>query len=108
MTLIHLPPSSTKSTEKFIVRLEKARFFVIDFTVEPLLATGMGIFPKGVSVTEPEVAGRCQTYQFQVTMQAAFEWITAGNQQTREYKDWASWLFSNLEDRMGDQSSASR
>jgi hypothetical protein len=78
VTLIHLPPSLTQGTEKFIVRLKKPRFFVIDFTVEPLLATGLGIFPKGVSAAAPEVAARCQTYQFQVTMKATFEWITPG------------------------------
>jgi len=102
ITLIHLLPAITKGTEKFIVRLEKPRFFVIDFTVEPLLGTGMGILPKGVSTAAPEIAARCQTYQFQVTMHATFEWITAGNQQTQEYKDWAPWLFSNLQDRIGD------
>lgn len=100
--LIHLASSSTNGVEKFIVKLEKPRFFVIDFTVEPLLATGMGILPKGVSAVSPEVAARCQTYQFEVTMRAAFERITAGNQQTQEYKDWANWLFSNLQDRVGD------
>jgi len=71
-------------------------------TVEPLLATGLGIFPKGVSAAAPEVAARCQTYQFQVAMRATFEWITSGNQRTQEYKDWARWLFSNLQDRIGD------
>jgi len=101
VTLLHLASSSTKGVEKFIVRLEKPRFFAIDFTVEPLLGTGMGILPKGVSVA-PEAVARCQTYQFQVGMRATFEWITAGNQQTQEYKDWAHWLSSNLQDRIGD------
>jgi len=100
VTLIHLPP--VKDVEKFIVRFAKPQFFVIDFTVEPLLGTGLGILPKGVSATQPEVAARCETYQFKISMLATFEWITAGNQQTQEYKDWAAWLFSNLQDRVGD------
>jgi hypothetical protein len=100
VTLIHLPPG--EGVEKFIVRLAKPQFFVIDFTVEPLLGTGLGILPKGVSTTPPEEAARCETYQFRITMLGTFEWITAGNRQTQEYKDWVAWMFSNLQDRIGD------
>jgi len=101
VSLIHLNTSPTTGTEKHIVRLEKPRFFVIDFTIEPLGGTGLGVLPKGVSLA-PEAAARSQTYQFQITMRATFEWITAGNQQTQEYKDWANWLFSNLQDKLGE------
>jgi hypothetical protein len=100
--LIHTASSPSDGVEKFIVRLAKPRFFVIDFVVEPLVGTGMGILPKGVSATPGISSANYQTYQFKVTMQAKFEWITAGNQQTQEYKDWANWLFSNLQERIGD------
>ena len=100
--LIHTPSSPSDGVEKFLVRLEKPRFFVIDFTVEPLLGTGSGVLPKGVSAASGTVAANNQTYQYKVTMLAKFEWITAGNQQTQEYKDWANWLFSNLQERIGD------
>jgi hypothetical protein len=100
--LIHTTASPSDGVEKFIVRLEKPRFFVIDFLVEPLIGTWPGILPKGVSAAAGTVAANNQTYQFKVTMQAKFERITAGNEQTQEYKDWANWLFSNLEERIGD------
>jgi hypothetical protein len=102
LKLIHTASSLSDGVEKFIVRLEKPRFFVIDFVVEPLLGTGSGILPKGVSAASGTVTENNQTYQYKVTMLAKFEWITAGNQQTQEYKDWANWLFSGLQERIGD------
>jgi len=100
--LIHTASSPSEGVEKFIVRLTKPNFFVISFVVEPLLGTGAGILPKGVSASTGAVAVNYQTYQFKVTMLANFEWITAANAQTQEYKDWANWLFSNLQERIGD------
>lgn len=99
--LIHIATSQAAGVEKFVVRLDKPLFFRIDFVIEPLLATGMGILPAGL-VLPPESAARSQTYQFRVTMQATFEKITAGNSQTQEYKDWANWLFSGVKDTLSD------
>jgi hypothetical protein len=101
VSLIHIPTSPTTGVEKFIVRFEKPLYFRIDFLIEPLVGTGMGILPAGL-VLPSESAARCQTYQFQVTMRATFEKITAGNAQTQEYKDWANWLFSGLKDKLTD------
>jgi len=100
-TLIHVPSSPATGPEKFIVRLHKPLFFNIDIVAEAMGATGPGVLPLGL-VLQPEIAARCQTYQLQVTMQASFEWITAGNAQTQEYKDWADWLFSGLKEKLTD------
>jgi hypothetical protein len=101
VSLIHTAPSSASGPEKFILRLKKPLFFEIDFIVEPLGATGMGILPPGLALN-PELTARCETYQFQISMRATFEKLTAGNSQTQEYKDWANWLFSRVKDNLGD------
>jgi len=99
LSLIYLPPSA--GTEKHIVRLEKPMYFEVEFVVEPLLGTGLGPLPKGLTVA-PEIAAHCQTYQFRITMRAKFEKITAGSSLTQEYKDWTKRLFSGLQDDLGD------
>jgi hypothetical protein len=81
--------------------LDKPMFFRIEFEIEPLLATGAGALPKGLVLT-PEVAARCQTFHFRVTMRATFEKITAGNYRTQDYKDWANELFSGVQATLGD------
>jgi hypothetical protein len=50
----------------------------------------------------PEVAAHCQTFQFQVTMRAKFDKMTAGNAKTQEYKDWVNALFAGVRERLGD------
>ena len=92
-SLLYIPPST--GPEEHIVRLEKPLFFRIDFAITPLGGVGNGIVPKGVVLT-PEVLARTQTFQFQITMHATFERITAGNWRTEEYKAWASWMFDRL------------
>jgi hypothetical protein len=101
VSLIHLESSPVVGLEKFILRLRKPLFFQVDFVVEPLGSTGMGILPSGLTLA-PELTSRCETYQFQVTMKASFEKLTAGNSQTQEYKDWANWLFSRVREDLGD------
>lgn len=95
VSLIH------SASSQFILRFKKPLFFQLDFVVEPLGATGMGVLPSGLTLA-PELTSRCETYQFQVTMRANFEKLTAGNSQTQEYKDWANWLFLRLRDDLGD------
>lgn len=100
VSLVHVPTSSV-GPEKFIVQLKKPLFFDIQFVIQPMGATGLGILPAGLTL-QPDVAARCQTYQMQVTMQAEFEKITAGNSQTQEYKDWANWLYSGVKENLED------
>jgi len=101
VTLIHQPTSKETGREKYIVQLEKPLFFTIRFVIEPIAGTGLGALPNGLSL-DPQLAIRCQTYQFQVTMNAEFRWITAGNSRTQEYKDWATWLYSEVSNAVGD------
>ena len=100
VSLIHVASSPEVGAEKFILRLRKPLFFQIDFVIEALGATGLGVLPSGLTLV-PELTARCETYQFQVAMKATFEKLTAGNSQTQEYKDWANWLFSRLRDDLG-------
>jgi hypothetical protein len=101
ISLIHQAAVLTRSPEKHIVKLKKPMFFTIDFTVEPIGGTNVGLLPKGVSVPE-DLASRSKTYHFKITIQATFERITAGNEQTQEYKDWVNWLAANLRESVGD------
>jgi hypothetical protein len=92
--------------EKYVLRLKKPLFFLIDFVVEPIVTTGTGEpptgwLPPGVRLA-PDLAGRCQTYTFWITMRATFDRVTAGNSQTQEYKDWADGLFSRVRDELSD------
>jgi hypothetical protein len=98
---IHVASSPATGTEKYIIRLQKPLFFSIEFEVAPLLGTGIGVPPKGLLLA-PELVARWETYQFQVTMRAVFEKITAGNWQTQEYKDWANSLFTGVRDDLAD------
>lgn len=98
---LHRSPAMTGSTETFIVRLQKPRYFTIDFSIDPLPSTGPGIFPSGITLS-PELAAHCQTYNFQITMRATFNKITSGNSKTEEYKNWASQLFSGLREDLAD------
>ena len=100
LSLIHDAPSFG-GAERYTLRLRRPLFYQIDFVVEPFLSTGPGVLPEGV-VLSPESAAQCQTYQFKVTMEATFEKITSGNYETQEYKDWAGWLFSNLQESLGN------
>jgi len=100
ITLMHFA-SQPGTAERFLVRLEKPLFYQIDFVVEPIGSTGMGILPKGLTLPA-EQAAVCQTYHLRVAMDATFDWITAGNRHTQEYKDWANWLYSELKARLTD------
>jgi len=106
VTLIHVASSPASGPEKFILRLKKPLFFEMDFVVEPIVTTGtgeppIGWLPPGVRLA-PELAARCETYEFQITMRATFERVTAGNSEAQEYKDWADWLFSRVRDELSD------
>lgn len=101
LKLIHVPSSPETGTEKFTVELQKPLFFTIRFIIEPLGGTGPGTLPSGVMLDQ-QLAAHCQTYHFQVTTNAEFRWISAGNRRTQEYKDWANWLFSEVADSIGD------
>ena len=90
-----------RMSEKFVLRLKKPLFFQIDFIVEPLGGTGMGVLPPDLRL-DPDVAARSETFQFQITMRGTFERLTAGNSQTQEYKDWADWLFAGVKDKLSD------
>lgn len=98
LSLVHEARSGY--TEKYIVRLEKPLFFTIDIVIEPLGGIH-GVVPGGVQLP-PEVAARCETYSYKVTMHAMFNKITAGNWQTEEYKQWTDQLFAKLSEALHD------
>ena len=97
----YIPTSPNTGPEKHVVRLAKPHYFQIDFVVEPLGATGLGVLPNGVHL-EPQLAAQCETYQLKITMRAAFEKFTAGSSESSEYKEWANWLFARLQEKLSD------
>lgn len=99
--LLSVPVSPGTGPAKHVVRLDKAHYFQIDFKVEPLGSTGLGVLPKGVELA-PELAAVCETFQLKVTMEAVFKKFTAGSSESSEYKEWANWLFARLQDELGD------
>jgi hypothetical protein len=101
LDIFRVPTSPKTGPEKYIVRLSKPRYFQIDFVVEPLGATGLGVLPNGVHL-DLQLAAQCETDQLKVTMKAVFEKFTAGSSESSEYKEWADWLFAGLQEKLGD------
>ena len=101
LEIFRVPTSPETGPEKYVVRLSKPHYFQIDFIVETLGATGLGVLPNGVHLQQ-QVAAQCETDQLKVTMKARFEKFTAGNAESAEYKEWANWLFAGLQEKLSD------
>ena len=99
--LLYVPTSPGTGPSKHVVRLDKPHYFQIDFKVESLGSTGLGVLPKGVEL-DPELAAVCETYQLKVTIKAVFKKFTAGSSESSEYKEWANWLFAGLQEKLSD------
>jgi hypothetical protein len=99
--LLYVPISPSTRVERHVVRLEKPHYFQIDFIVEPLGGTGLGVLPSGVQL-DPKIAAVCETYQLKVTMDAVFKKFTAGSSESSEYKEWVNWLFAGVKERLSD------
>jgi len=101
VSFVHVNSSPDTGPEKYIVRLRKPLFFQLEFIVEPLGGTGIGVLPAGLNL-DPVLAARSQTLQYKVTMEGRFEKLTSGNSQTLEYKEWANWLYGKVSEGLSE------
>ena len=97
--------SSSESTgvEKHKIVLYKPYFFKIEITIETFGATGPNSIPTGLQIEPIEAIKTCRTYVFPISLKATFERFTAGNWKTEEFKNWANWVFDNLENKYSDK-----
>ncbi len=93
--------SPTSGVERYTLSMKKRSFFDIEVTIEPTMSPGLGAVRKDLNL-DRNIADRSQTFNFQVTLSAAFERITAANWQTEEFKNWVTWLFSEWQRRLAD------
>jgi hypothetical protein len=87
--------------EKHVLILTKPYFFKIEITIEPGIYPAQKALPANAGIA-PEVADKCKLLMFQISMTARFDRITSGNPRTGELKDWASWMFAQLQRRYSD------
>jgi hypothetical protein len=99
LELLHEPALQTGGADRFIIRMEKPLFFRIELIIQQLGTRSRGVLPPGFKLNAP-IAARCQTFDFRVEMQALFRWVTAGNWETQEYREWANWLFGRLQENL--------
>lgn len=102
LELYHVPSSPQTGAVKRGLRLVKSLFFTITIQIEPF-GIDSGV-PPDVEIAESERA-RIGTLMIKVTITAKFEKLTAGNQHTEEYKEWAAWLIRGLHSRLAVQAS---
>jgi hypothetical protein len=97
LTLYNSPSSETTGIAKRGIRLTKPRFFTITFELQAIgIVNGI---PDDVEVHASD-RSRAATLLLKVTSTAEFEKLTAANQHTEEYKEWAAWMFETLHDRL--------
>jgi hypothetical protein len=96
-------PSSPKTgPSKHKLILEKPNFFTIEIVVEGIGSVNIPpTFPAGVKIPNEQIHNY-QTYLFVVRMNAVFEKWTAENWRTEEYKNWTTWIFTQLQEELSD------
>lgn len=99
-----LVPGEGRGPEKYVVKLEKPRFFSYEIVISALFATGPpgSSLPDGLTPAPDTVRGDWQTYTYQVRIIAKFEKLTSGNWRTEEYKGWTSFMTAALEQKWSD------
>jgi hypothetical protein len=101
---LDLVPGGESGPEKYVVRLEKPRFFSYEIAVSPLGATGSPhiSLPDGLTPVPGTIQGNWQTYTYEVRIVAKFEKLTSGNWRTEEYKSWTNSMTAALEQKWSD------
>lgn len=97
-----IPDSRSTNVENLLIVLTKPNFFTIEIIIGVSWATGPNSIPTGLEI-RPEVAKLCETALFTITLKSNFEKITAGNWRTEELKNWANWMFSEIEKKYSDK-----
>lgn len=99
--LEQIKSSKKSSDEKQSVILTKPHFFTLEIIIKPATGSAIGSLPPGSGVL-PELIAKCKTLAFEIAMTAKFEKLTGGNYRTEELKNWAKWVFSQLERKFSD------
>jgi hypothetical protein len=107
-TTLHIVPRIANRPGEYVpsptdIVLEKPLYFQINIAIEtlPYMTYPSGIVPEGLNV-DSEVAKRCETFHYRVTMRATFQKLTAGSSRAQEYKDWVNRLFEGLKNELAD------
>ena len=103
ITLGRGEPSERISSETHSLVLVKPHFFRLEIVITPGSGSGTKNLPANSGVL-PDIAAKCKTLTFEISMRAEFEKLTTGNYRTEELKNWARWVFSQLETKFSDNS----
>ena len=101
ITLQQITSTEKTGTEKDTIVLTKPYFFTIEITIEPGMYSGQKSLPASSGLL-PELATKSKVLMFQISMVARFERLTGGNYRTGELKNWAKWMFGQLESKFSD------
>ena len=99
--LKQIKSSGKQGDEQHLVTVTKPYFFTLEIVIKPGMGSGVGSLPPGSGVV-PELMAKCKTLAFEISMTAKFEKLTGGNYRTEELKNWAKWVFSQLESKFSD------
>jgi hypothetical protein len=104
ISLALVPGGEGSGPEKYVIKLEKPRFFSCEIVISGLFSTGHPgtSLPDGITVVPDSARGNWQTYTYQVRIIAKFEKLTSGNWRTEEYKGWTSFMTAALEQKWSD------
>ena len=97
--------SKTEGTlpqRSFLVRVPGV--MEMSFVVESRGSPGLAILPPEV-VAGSDIVEHLTTYGIEVRMHARFDWSSAKNPAMPGYKEWASFLFFNIEQLNSDDPS---
>ncbi len=81
-----------------VVRLERPKFFRIDFIVQPSFGTGLGNLPAKF---QSRAIAEVQTYTVTITMNAEIQTRRANDFDADSYAAWGQALFDGMEKQMG-------
>lgn len=95
-----IPSSEKTGVEKHLIIVRKPLYFTMQITIAVSLGVNNSI-PPNLNINS-DIAKRCNTSMFIITMDANFDKITAGNWKTEELKKWIKWLFDGIEKRYSD------
>ena len=99
--LRRIKSSEKPGDEKPLMIVTKPHFFTLEIVMRPGMGSAIGSLPPGSGVV-PELLAGCKTLAFEISMTAKFEKLTGGNCRTGELKNWARWVFDQLESKFSD------
>lgn len=95
-----IPSSEETGVEKHLITIRKPLYFTMQITIAVSLGINNSV-PPNLNINS-DIAKRCNTSMFIISMEADFDKITAGNWKTEELKRWIKWMFDEVEKRYSD------